>query len=92
MRHVRNLYFLAGPGVLVAPPGRTVFGWRGRAYSTAAVESSESSSYSYRHPATAERIVARRDELGGFSDVVQLLEVSGIGPARFAELESRVGV
>ncbi|WP_341251306.1 ComEA family DNA-binding protein [Euzebya pacifica] len=43
-------------------------------------------------PVTAERIVARRDELGGFSDVVQLLEVSGIGPARFADLESRVGV
>ncbi len=43
-------------------------------------------------PVTAERIVAHREQLGGFSDVVQLLEVSGIGPARFADLEARVGV
>lgn len=43
-------------------------------------------------PVTAERIIAHRDQLGGFTDVVQLLEVPGIGPTRFADLEPRVRV
>lgn len=43
-------------------------------------------------PVMAERIVAHREAIGGFAAVTQLLEVSGIGPARFAELEPRVRV
>lgn len=43
-------------------------------------------------PVTAERIITHRDQLGGFTDVVQLLEVPGIGPTRFADLEPRVRV
>lgn len=43
-------------------------------------------------PVTAERIVAHREQLGRFTDVVQLLEVPGIGPTRFADLEPRVRV
>lgn len=43
-------------------------------------------------PVTAQRIIAHRESLGGFADVTQLLEVPGIGPARFAEIEPRVRV
>ena len=43
-------------------------------------------------PALAERIVAWREEHGGFSAVEDLLEVSGIGDGRFAELRERVRV
>jgi competence protein ComEA len=43
-------------------------------------------------PALAERILAWRDEHGGFRSVEDLLEVSGIGEGRFAELQDRVRV
>lgn len=43
-------------------------------------------------PVTAQRILQHRDQLGGFSDVSQLLEVRGIGPATFAAIEPEVGV
>ncbi len=43
-------------------------------------------------PVTAERIISHREAIGGFSDVTQLLEVSGIGPTRFASLEPLVVV
>lgn len=43
-------------------------------------------------PVTAEKILAHRDALGGFVDVSQLLEITGIGPKRFAELEPLVRV
>jgi competence protein ComEA len=43
-------------------------------------------------PALAERIIAWRDEHGGFRSVEDLLEVSGIGEGRFAELQERVRV
>lgn len=43
-------------------------------------------------PALAERIIAWREEHGGFRSVEDLLEVSGIGDARFAELRDRVRV
>ena len=43
-------------------------------------------------PALAERILAWRDEHGGFRSVEDLLEVSGIGEGRFAELQDRVSV
>ncbi|PCN47226.1 competence protein ComEA [Curtobacterium sp. 'Ferrero'] len=43
-------------------------------------------------PALAERIVAWRDEHGPFRAVEDLLEVSGIGDAKFAELRDRVRV
>jgi len=43
-------------------------------------------------PALAERILAWRDEHGGFRSVEDLLEVSGIGEGRFAELRDRVTV
>lgn len=43
-------------------------------------------------PVTAERITSYRDSIGGFSDIAQLLEVPGIGPGRFAELQARVTV
>lgn len=43
-------------------------------------------------PALAERILAWRDEHGGFRSVEDLLEVSGIGEGRFAELQDRVTV
>ncbi|WP_290222849.1 ComEA family DNA-binding protein [Corynebacterium confusum] len=41
---------------------------------------------------TAAAIVDYRDSIGGFSAVDQLLEVSGIGPAKFAQLEGQVTV
>ncbi|WP_257162423.1 ComEA family DNA-binding protein [Corynebacterium cystitidis] len=40
--------------------------------------------------ATAAAIIAHREEIGGFSDIAQLLDVSGIGPAKFAKLEGEV--
>jgi competence protein ComEA len=43
-------------------------------------------------PVTAQRIIDHREAIGGFADVGQLLEVPGIGPGRFAELEPRVRV
>ena len=41
-------------------------------------------------PALAGRIIAFRDALGSFSDVSQLLEVSGIGPKVFAEISEKL--
>ncbi len=43
-------------------------------------------------PVTGQRILDHRQTIGGFVDVAQLLEVPGIGPARFADLQSRVRV
>lgn len=43
-------------------------------------------------PALAQRILAWREEHGRFGSVQDLLQVSGIGDARFAELEPRVRV
>lgn len=40
--------------------------------------------------ATAEKILRWREEHGGFRAVADLLEIPGIGPRRFAELEDRV--
>ena len=39
---------------------------------------------------TALAIVAYREEHGGFKDVEELLEVSGIGPAKLAQLKDQV--
>ena len=39
---------------------------------------------------TAQAIVAYREEHGGFKDVDELLEVSGIGPAKLAQLKDQV--
>ncbi|MGO2659414.1 ComEA family DNA-binding protein [Mycetocola reblochoni] len=41
-------------------------------------------------PATAEQIIAHRESIGGFTAVEQLLDVSGIGEAKFAQIEPRV--
>ena len=41
-------------------------------------------------PALAERIIAYRAEIGGFSSISQLQEVSGIGDKVFSQLESLV--
>lgn len=43
-------------------------------------------------PGLAQRILAWRDEHGRFSTVEDLLDVSGIGDGRFAELQDRVRV
>ncbi|WP_370325648.1 helix-hairpin-helix domain-containing protein [Euzebya sp.] len=43
-------------------------------------------------PVMAQRIVEHREAIGGYLDVTQLLEVPGIGPGRFAELEPLVSV
>lgn len=43
-------------------------------------------------PVLAQRIIAYREEHGGFRSVDELREVPGIGDATFAELESRVTV
>ncbi len=43
-------------------------------------------------PATAEKIIAYREQNGPFTSVEQLLDVSGIGEATFAELEPLVTV
>ncbi|WP_267424673.1 MULTISPECIES: helix-hairpin-helix domain-containing protein, partial [unclassified Curtobacterium] len=43
-------------------------------------------------PGLAQRILAWRDEHGRFSAVEDLLDVSGIGDGRFAELQDRVRV
>jgi len=39
---------------------------------------------------TAQAIVAYREEHGGFQDIEELLEVSGIGPAKLAQLKDQV--
>ena len=39
---------------------------------------------------TAQAIVAYREEHGGFKDVEELLEVSGIGPTKLAQLKDQV--
>ena len=39
---------------------------------------------------TAQAIVAYREEHGGFKDVEELLEVSGIGPAKLAQLKDQI--
>lgn len=39
---------------------------------------------------TAQAIVSFREERGGFQDIEELLEVSGIGPAKFAKLKDNV--
>ena len=43
-------------------------------------------------PATAQAIVAAREELGGFRSVEDLLDVRGIGPAKFEALRDLVTV
>ena len=43
-------------------------------------------------PSLAQRILAWRDEHGRFSAVEDLLDVSGIGDGRFADLQDRVRV
>lgn len=43
-------------------------------------------------PVTAERIVAHRQEVGGFRSVDDLLDVRGIGEARLAEISEHVVV
>ncbi len=43
-------------------------------------------------PALAGRIIAWREEHGGFSSVDDLLDVSGIGQARLDDLRDRVRV
>ena len=42
--------------------------------------------------ALAERIVAYREEHGPFSSVEEIMEVSGIGQAKYAALEGRITV
>lgn len=41
-------------------------------------------------PATAAAIIAHREEVGSFTTVEQLMDVSGIGPAKFAKLKDKV--
>lgn len=43
-------------------------------------------------PAIAERIIEYREEIGGFSSIEQLMEVSGIGPATFANIKDEITV
>jgi competence protein ComEA len=43
-------------------------------------------------PSTAQKIIAYRTEHGGFRTVDELMEVPGIGPAKFAELKDHVTV
>lgn len=43
-------------------------------------------------PSTAQRIIAWRAANGGFSSVKQLQQVSGIGPAKYAEIAPKVTV
>ena len=40
----------------------------------------------------ARRIIAYREENGPFADIADIMEVSGIGPAKFAELEGQITV
>lgn len=41
-------------------------------------------------PAYAERILKRRQEVGGFTEISQLMDVKGIGPARFEKIRPLV--
>ena len=43
-------------------------------------------------PVLAERIVAHRDGIGGFTAIEQLQEVPGIGPNKYRDLRDRVRV
>ena len=41
---------------------------------------------------TAEAIISHRESVGSFSAVEELLDVSGIGPAKFEKLQDLVAV
>lgn len=41
-------------------------------------------------PVTAQAILSHRDEIGGFTDLAQLLDVDGIGPATFESISAYV--
>lgn len=43
-------------------------------------------------PVLAQRIIAYRDQNGGFTSIEQLTEVSGIGEATFAQMQSMVSI
>ena len=43
-------------------------------------------------PVTAEAIIAHREEVGVFTSLEELLDVSGIGPATFAEIRPHVSL
>ena len=43
-------------------------------------------------PSTAQKIIDYRTQHGGFRSVDELMEVPGIGPAKFAELKDQVTV
>ena len=43
-------------------------------------------------PVTAEAIIAHREDVGAFSSLEELLDVSGIGPATFAEIRPHVSL
>lgn len=43
-------------------------------------------------PSTADAILTHREQVGGFSSVEQLMDVPGIGPAKFAALKDGVTV
>lgn len=43
-------------------------------------------------PVYAERIIAYRNEHGPFTDPAQIMEVQGIGPARYEQIKSRITV
>lgn len=43
-------------------------------------------------PALAQAIIAHRDEHGPFNSVADIVDVSGIGEAKFAQIESRITV
>lgn len=43
-------------------------------------------------PATAQKIVAHREERGPFQSIEAIMDVSGIGPAKFSQIESKITV
>jgi competence protein ComEA len=79
------------------PPGQAAGPGRGGPGATAPVNLNTATSEQLQTlpgvgPVLAQRIIAFRDEHGGFKSVSELRQVSGIGDARYQELKDRVTI
>lgn len=79
-----------GQQLVVPVPGEPVAASGGGGVSLNSAPVTELTTLPGVGPATAAAIVAHRESTGGFQSVEQLLEVKGIGPAKFESLRDAV--